>query len=67
MFSKSRPERSAPQLGMGRLRKWSSALSRNFSIHSGSFLCWEIDATTSGDRPFWVRNTETSMSEKPYL
>ena len=67
MLSKSIPERSAPQLGIGRLKKWSSALSRNLSIHSGSCLWSEMAATTSGEIPFSVRKTETSTSWKPYL
>ncbi len=67
MLSKSIPERSAPQLGMGRLKKWARALSRNLSIHSGSFLWAEMAVTTSGERPFSVRKTETSSSWKPYL
>src|SRR6059036_269746 len=42
MFSKSITDRSAPQLGMGFLRKISSERRRNFVIHSGSPFMKEI-------------------------
>ena len=51
MFSKSIPERSAPQFGIGRARKYSRALRRDFRIQSGSFLWAEISETTSGVSP----------------
>src|ERR1035437_3998160 len=57
MLAKSMPERSAPQLGMGRLKKCSSALRRNLSIHAGSCLWSEMAATTSGEIPFQIHPT----------
>jgi hypothetical protein len=57
MFSKSMPERSAPQFGIGRARKYSSALRRDFRIQSGSFLWAEISATPSGLSPRWDLKT----------
>jgi hypothetical protein len=51
MFSKSMPERSAPQAGMGRARKYSRLLCRNFLIQSGSSLWLEIASTSSCESP----------------
>ena len=51
MFSKSITERSAPQVGIGFLRKISSERSRNLVIHSGSFFIHEISVDDLGLRP----------------
>jgi hypothetical protein len=51
MFSKSIPERSAPQPGIGRARKYSRLRWRNFRIQSGSSLCDEIASISSCERP----------------
>src|ERR687898_78270 len=68
MSSKFSSERSPPQVGVGLSRKASSALRRNSSIHSGSFLCLEIMATISGSMPFLgVLKKYSSGSLNPYL
>src|SRR5918995_1151264 len=68
MSSKFSSERSPPQVGVGLSRKASSALRRNSSIHSGSFLCLEIMATISGSIPFLgVLKKYSSGSLNPYL
>src|SRR6478736_5339418 len=67
MFSKSMPERSAPQPGIGFLRKISYAFRRKSSIHSGSCLCAEIWRTMSSDRPRSTLMTGFDSSWKPYL
>jgi hypothetical protein len=45
------PERSAPQPGIGRARKYSRLRWRNFRIQSGSSLWEEIASTSSWERP----------------
>src|SRR5215203_4503023 len=52
MSSKSRSFRLPPHCGVGFSQNDFSALRRNSSIHSGSFLCLEIMATISGSMPF---------------
>ena len=52
MLSKSMPERSAPQLGIGRARKSSSAWWRIARIQSGSDLWSEMTSTSSCESPF---------------
>ena len=51
MASKSMPDRSGPQVGIGFLSKVPSALRRRCSIHSGSSFRREMSRTTSSDRP----------------
>ena len=67
MFSKSMPERSAPQPGIGFLRKISYDLRRNSSIHSGSPLWAEIWRMMSSVRPRSTLMTGFSSSWNPYL
>ena len=55
MLSKSMPDRSEPQVGIGFLPNSRRPLSRRSSIHSGSFLSAEMLRTTSSDRPRWAR------------
>ncbi|CPU66187.1 Uncharacterised protein [Mycobacteroides abscessus] len=66
MLSKSMPVRSEPQLGMGFLPNRRSALSRWFSIHSGSFLSREMLRTTSSLRPRCAIWPASSESCQPY-
>ena len=65
MLSKSMPDRSAPQRGIGLRSNMSSALSRNSSIHCGSFLRAEMSATTSADRPRRAVAPAASESAQP--
>ena len=65
MLSKSMPDRSAPQLGIGFFSNSPSALSRNSSIHAGSFFCREMSATTSAERPRRAEEPATSESDQP--
>ncbi len=65
MLSKSMPERSEPQLGMGFLSNRRSAFRRVLSIHSGSFLSAEMLRTTSSDRPRRALAPATSVSCQP--
>src|ERR1700722_19759955 len=51
MFSKSMPDRSAPQFGMGLRSNSFRPFSRRSSIHWGSFFLPEMSRTTSSDRP----------------
>src|SRR5580704_4003747 len=67
MLSKSMPDRSAPQLGMGLRPKFFSPLSRMSSIHSGSFFRVEMSRTTSSDRPRRADAPATSESAQPNL
>src|SRR5690606_21281879 len=66
MLSKSMPERSEPQLGMGFLPNRRSALRRWFSIHSGSFSSAEMLRTTSSERPRCADMPAASLSCQPY-
>ncbi len=65
MLSKSMPDRSEPQLGIGFLSKIDSALSRRSSIHSGSLFFAEMSRTTASDRPRWAEAPATSVSAQP--
>ncbi len=65
MLSKSMPDRSEPQVGIGFLAKMSSALSRRCSIHSGSLFFAEMSRTTASDRPRWALAPATSLSDQP--
>ncbi len=65
MLSKSMPDRSEPQLGIGFLSKSARPLSRRSSIHSGSFFFAEMSRTTSSDRPRRAEAPATSASAQP--
>jgi len=68
MFWKSISLRSAAgQLGIGFLKKMSSARRRNCNIQSGSCLKAEICSTISRSRPRRDLNAYWSASWKPYL
>ena len=67
MFSKSMPDRSEPQVGIGLRRNSRRPLSRRSSIHSGSFLRAEMSRTTSSDRPRFAAAPATSESAQPNL
>ena len=66
MVSKSMPERSAPQVGIGLRSKSRSALSRSLSIHSGSPFLPEMSRTTSSERPRRALAPAASGSAQPY-
>ncbi len=66
ILSKSMPERSAPQVGIGFLSNSRSALRRSLSIHSGSFFIAEMSRTTSSERPRRAVAPATSESAQPY-
>ena len=65
MLSKSMPDRSAPQFGIGFLSKMRSAFSRRSSIHSGSLFFAEMSRTTSSFRPRCALAPATSESDQP--
>src|ERR1700712_523551 len=65
MFSKSMPDRSAPQVGMGFLRNMERPLRRFFSIHSGSLFSAEMSLTTSSLIPRRAFVPATSESDHP--
>src|SRR6188474_2784823 len=65
MLSKSMPDRSAPQVGIGLRPKICSALRRFFSIHSGSFLRFEMSVTTSSETPRRAEAPALSESDQP--
>ncbi len=67
MLSKSMPDRSEPQFGIGFLKKMSRAFNRRSSIHSGSFLSWEMLRTTSALMPRRAVEPATSVSDQPNL
>jgi len=67
MFSKSIPDRSEPQVGMGLRRNNCRPLRRRSSIHSGSFLRAEMLRTTSSDRPRRAMAPAASESAQPNL
>jgi hypothetical protein len=66
MLSKSMPERSEPQEGIGLRPNSRSALRRVFSIHSGSDFFAEMSRTTASDRPRFAVWPATSVSAQPY-
>ena len=57
MLSKSIPDMSPPQVGMGRRSKWRSAFSRRWVIQSGSPFIQDISRTMSSVRPFFGLKT----------
>ena len=67
MLSKSMPDRSEPQVGIGLLPNSRRPFSRRSSIHSGSFFCAEMSRTTSSDRPRRAEAPATSESAQPNL
>src|SRR5215469_14522605 len=67
MLSKSMPDRSEPQLGMGLRWKYFRPFSRMLSIHSGSFFRAEMSRTTSSDSPRRADAPATSGSAQPNL
>ena len=67
MLSKSMPDRSAPQVGIGLRPNIRSPRSRRSSIHSGSFFLPEMSRTTSSDRPRRAASPATSESAQPNL
>ena len=52
MLSKSMPDMSPPQLGMGRFSKRESDFKRKFRIQSGSLFIHDISWTMSVFSPF---------------
>src|SRR5579864_7361797 len=67
MLSKSMPDRSEPQFGIGLRPKYFSPLSRFSSIHSGSFLRAEMSRTTASESPRLADAPATSESAQPNL
>jgi hypothetical protein len=65
MLSKSMPDRSAPQPGIGFLWNSRRPLSRKLSIHSGSFFSAEISRTFASDRPRVAVAPAVSGSDQP--
>src|SRR6478609_3593981 len=65
MLSKSIPDRSEPQLGIGFLSKIDSALTRRCSIQSGSLFFAEMSRTTASDNPRCALAPATSESAQP--
>src|SRR3954451_12835794 len=65
MLSKSMPLRSAPQVGIGFMPNTLRALSRFLSIHSGSFLSFEMSVTTSSETPRRADAPAASESDQP--
>ena len=66
MVSKSMPDRSEPQVGIGFFSNSRRPLSRVSSIHSGSFFRAEMLRTTSSDRPRRALVPARSESDQPY-
>src|ERR1700733_4108356 len=67
MFSKSMPDRSAPQFGMGLRSNSFRPFSRRSSIHWGSFFLPEMSRTPSWARPRRAAVPATSESAQPNL
>ena len=67
MFSKSIPDRSEPQSGMGLRLNSLRPFSRRSSIHWGSFFLAEMSRTTSSDRPRRADSPAASESAQPNL
>ena len=67
MFSKSMPDRSDPQLGMGLRRKSLRPFRRRSSIQSGSPFSVEMLRTTSSERPRRAVAPAASESDQPNL
>ncbi len=66
MLSKSMPDRSEPQVGIGFLPNSRSDFRRRSSIHSGSFLRAEMSRTTSSVSPRRAVAPAVSVSAQPY-
>ncbi len=66
MLSKSMPERSEPQFGMGFFSNRRRPLRRSFVIHSGSSFFEEMSRTTSSFRPRRADAPASSRSAQPY-
>lgn len=66
MLSKSMPERSEPQVGIGFLPKSFRPLRRRLSIHSDSDFFAEMSRTTSSLRPRLATEPAASGSDQPY-
>src|SRR3984957_5272541 len=67
MFSKSIPDRSEPQVGMGLRRNSFRPFSRRSSIHCGSSFSAEMSRTTSSDRPRRADAPAARESRQPHL
>ncbi len=67
MLSKSMPDRSEPQVGIGLRPNSFRPFSRRSSIHSGSFFFAEMSRTTSSFRPRRADAPATSESDQPNL
>ncbi len=67
ILSKSIPDRSAPQVGMGLRPKSFRPLSRSCVIHSGSLFLAEMPRTTASDSPRWAVAAYASVSDQPNL
>ena len=65
MLSKSMPDRSEPQVGIGFLPNSRRPLRRRSSIHSGSLLSAEMLRTTSSDSPRLAAVPAASESDQP--
>ena len=65
MLSKSMPDRSEPQVGIGLRSNSLRPLSRRSSIHSGSFFFAEMSRTTSSLRPRCAVAPAASESAQP--
>src|SRR5687768_10079733 len=66
MLSKSMPDRSEPQFGMGFLSNRRRPLRRSLVIHSGSDFFEEMSRTTSSLIPRLAEAPATSESAQPY-
>ena len=65
MLSKWMPERSEPHCGIGFFSNVFSALSRSWSIQSGSLFLSEMSRTTASLRPRCALAPATSVSCHP--
>jgi hypothetical protein len=65
MLSKSMPDRSEPQVGIGFLPKSRSPLRRRLSIHSGSDFFAEMSRTTASESPRLALAPAMSESAQP--
>src|SRR5882757_6536657 len=67
MLSKSIPDRSLPQVGIGFFSNNRSAFKRVSSIHCGSLFFALMSRTTASDRPRFAEAPATSESDQPNL
>ena len=65
MLSKSMPDRSEPQVGMGLRPKSLRPFRRRSSIHCGSLFFPEMSRTTSSFRPRVAAAPASSLSAQP--